>query len=113
MKIEDIVDILNKYIEDKRRDNSILTSGHLVLQRIVTSHPTFKAYKSYELLLWFVKDRKKYKVLTIKEIAKVIDGQEDRIIRNISMQFCYLIFNLLNTDTYNEILTGIYKGKEE
>ena len=42
---EEIVNILNTYIETYRTDNNISSKSHLVLHRIMTPHETFKIYK--------------------------------------------------------------------
>ena len=60
MKAEDIIEGLNQSIEDKRDALKIKATGHLVLQRTVKPHQTFKAYKEYESIVWFVKGGKKY-----------------------------------------------------
>lgn len=110
MKAEDIIEGLNKHIEDRRKINNILTRGHLVLQRVITPNPTFKAYKSYEAILWFVKYNKKYRVITVKHTAKVIDGQEEKIEREVNMKLCHLIFNWIGSDQYSHIIKGEYNG---
>ena len=47
MRVEDIVEGFNKHIEEKRKELNINTKGHLVLQKLITPSPTFKAYKFY------------------------------------------------------------------
>lgn len=113
MKIEDIIEELNRYIENKRADEHISVNGHLVLQRTVFPNSTFKAYKSYEIILWFVKDKKKYKVLSLKHTAKVVDGREEGVNKIMDKQFCYLIIDWLNSDSYNEVLMGTFKKEEQ
>ena len=110
MKAEDIIEGLNKHIEDRRKISNILTKGHLVLQRVITPNPTFKAYKSYEAILWFVKCGKKYRVITVKQTAKVLDGQEERIEREVNIELCHLIFNWVSSDYYRQVIEGEYKG---
>ena len=113
MKIEDIIEELNRYIENKRVDEHISTNGHLVLQRTMFPNSTFKAYKSYEIILWFVKDKKKYRVLNLQHTAKVIDGQEEGVKKIMDKQFCYSIISWLHSDTYNSVLTGTFKEEEQ
>lgn len=110
MKAEDIIEGLNKHIEDRRKIGNILTRGHLVLQRVITRNPTFKAYKSYEAILWFVKCGKKHRVITVKHTAKVIDGQEESIEREVNIELCHLIFNWIDSDFYRQVIKGEYNG---
>lgn len=113
MKTEDIIEGLNRYIEDKREVLKIKTTGHLVLQKTVKPHQTFKAYKEYEFVIWFVKGGKKYRVITVKETAKVIDGQEETIMREMNVKLSRLIFNWIGSDFYEQVINGEYNGIKE
>lgn len=113
MKAEDIIEGLNQSIEDKRDALKIKATGHLVLQRTVKPHQTFKAYKEYEFIVWFVKGGKKYRVITVKETAKVIDGQEETMIRRMNVELSRLIFNWIGSDFYEQVINGEYNGIKE
>lgn len=110
MKIEDIIEGLNQSIEDKRDALKIKTTGHLVLQKTINAHPTFKAYKEYEFTIWFVKNSKKYRVITLKETAKVLEGQEESIIRRMNVGLSRMIFNWINSNFYEQVIKGEYNG---
>lgn len=113
MKAEDIIEGLNQSIEDKRDTLKIKTTGHLVLQRTVKPHQTFKAYKEYESIVWFVKGGKKYRIITVKETAKVLDGQEEIMIRRMNVELSRLIFNWIGSDFYEQVINGEYNGIKE
>lgn len=113
MKAEDIIEGLNRSIEDKRHELKINTTGHLVLQRTVKPHQTFKAYKEYKFVIWFVKGGKKYRVITIKETAKVLDGQEESMIRRVNVELSRLIFNWIGSNFYEQVIKGEYNGISE
>ena len=110
MKAEDIIEGLNRSIEDKRDALKIKTTGHLVLQRTVKPHQTFKAYKEYEFVIWFVKNDKKHRVITLKETAKVLDGQEESMIRRMNVELSRLIFNWVGSNFYEQVIKGEYNG---
>ena len=110
MRVEDIVEGLNSHIENKRALLGIKTNGHLVLQKSNSPHPTFKAYKEYNYSLWFVKNRNKTRVITINIVDKVLEGQEDSIIRRMNIELCVNVFNMIGTDIYNKIISGEYVG---
>lgn len=113
MKAEDIIEGLNQSIEDKRDALKIKATGHLVLQRTVKPHQTFKAYKKYESIVWFVKGGKKYRIITVKETAKVLDGQEEIMIRRMNVELSRLIFNWIGSDFYEQVINGEYNGIKE
>ena len=113
MKAEDIIEGVNRSIEDKRYELKIKTTGHLVLQKTVKPHQTFKAYKEYEFVIWFVKGGKKYRVITVKETAKVLDGQEETIMRRMNVELSRLIFNWIGCSFYEQVIKGEYNGVSE
>ena len=113
MKAEDIIEGLNQSIEDKRDALKIKTTGHLVLQRTVKPHQTFKAYKEYKFVVWFVKDSKKYRVIRLTWTAKVLDGQEETVLREINIRLSRLIFNWIGSDFYEAVIKGEYNGVSE
>lgn len=110
MKTEDIIEGLNRSIEDKREIFKIKTTGHLVLQKTVKPYQTIKAYKEYEFVIWFVKGEKRYRVITIKKTAKVIDGQEETIMREMNAELSRLIFNWIGCNFYEQVIKGEYNG---
>lgn len=110
MKAEDIIEGLNRSIEDRRDTLKIKTTGHLVLQRTVKQRQTFKAYKEYESIIWFVKNGKKYAVITVKETAKVLDGQEETMIRRMNVELSRLIFNWIGCNFYEQVIKGEFNG---
>ena len=113
MRVEDIIEGLNLHIEVKRRDNKIDAKGHLVMQKEIKVNPTFKAYKEYTYTIWFVKNRKSHRVLTVQQSARVLEGYEDIITRQLNTMLCQSIFNWIGSDSYNEIIKGEYNGISE
>lgn len=110
MKIEDIIEGLNLHIEDRRSIKNISSKGHLVLQRIIEPHPTFKAYKTYKAILWFVKGKNKHIVIELSHSAKVLDGQEESMCQYINTELCRLIFNWIGSDSYEDVIQGELKS---
>ena len=106
MKAEDIIEGLNKHIETKRSERGIENVGHMVLQKEIMPHSSFKVYKIYKYTLWFTKRGKSYKVITVQHTAKVPDGQEENMLST-------LIFNWIGSDFYEAVIKGEYNGVSE
>ena len=88
MKAEDIVEGLNRHIETKRLENGIKKDiGHLVLQKEILPHHTFKVYKNYRYTLWFIKNKKSYQVISFQQSHKVLKEIEDNIIKKVNITF--------------------------
>lgn len=113
MRAEDIVEGLNRHIEDKRSERSIISRGHLILQRVIEPHPTFKAYKTYKAILWFVKGKNRHIVISFSHSAKVLEGQEESTQQYINTELCHLIFNWIDSSFYEEVIKGEYNGISE
>lgn len=110
MKTEDIVEGLNRHIEEQRVKRNIISHGHLVFQLSITPYNTIKAYKKYEAVVWFVKDKLKHRVLTIVQVAKVIEGEDKHIIKILNIEMSKMMFSFVGTEAYNQIIEGIYDG---
>lgn len=113
MKAEDIIEGLNLHIETKRKDRGIKTIGHLVLQKEIMPHSSFKAYKIYRYTLWFAKKGKSYKVITVQHTAKVLDGQEENMLREMNIMLSTLIFDWIGSDFYEAVIKGEYNEVSE
>ena len=113
MKAEDIVEGLNRHIEDRRSQRDISSKGHLVLQRVIEPHPTFKAYKTYKAVLWFVKEKDRHIVISLSHSAKVLEGQKEPMQQYINTELCHLIFNWIGSSFYEEVIRGEYNGISE
>lgn len=113
MKAEDIIEGLNLHIETKRKDRGIKTTGHLVLQKEIMPHSSFRVYKIYKYTLWFTKRGKSYKVMKIQHTAKVPDGQEENMLREMNIMLSTLIFNWIGSDFYEAVIKGEYNGVSE
>lgn len=110
MKLEDIIEGLNRSIEAKRENKYKDAKGHLIVQRIITAHPTFKAYKICETILWFVSGKHKYRVITLKDTAKILEGKEEKWLKQFDIEFCELIFNWIGSNFYEQVVKGEYNG---
>ena len=113
MKAEDIIEGLNLHIETKRKDRGIKTTGHLVLQKEIMSHSSFKAYKIYKYTLWFVKKGKAYEVIVLQYTEKVLDGQEENMNRKMNIMLSNMIFNWIGSNFYEAVIKGEYNGVSE
>lgn len=109
MIIEDVIESLNKHIETKRLENGIKKDiGHLVLQKEILPHHTFKVYKNYRYTLWFIKNKKPYQVISFQQSHKVLKENEDDVTKKVDITFIELIFNWIGTNDYNKIIEGEY-----
>lgn len=113
MKAEDIIEGLNKHIEIRRDERGIENVGHIVLQREIIPHSSFKVYKTYKYTLWFTKRGKSYKVMKIQHTAKIPDGQEENMLREMNIMLSTSIFNWIGSDSYESVIKGEYNGVSE
>ena len=104
---------LNKHIETKRSERGIENVGHMVLQKEIIPHSSFKVYKIYRYTLWFTKRGKSYRVITVQHTAKVPDGQEENMLREMNIMLSTLIFNWIGSDFYEAVIKGEYNGVSE
>lgn len=113
MSIVEIIEVLNKYINSLRAIHSLPVKGmqHLVSQFTITPHSTFKAYKEYELMLWAVTKKDKYKVLS--SYIKGNSTKEEQLIKEVEQEFILKLFDLLrDKHKLEDIVYGEYSHTE-
>ena len=113
MQIEDLIEAFNLTISQYRKSNSIDNRGHVVLQKNIEQNSTFRAYKTYVRTLWYVNGRNKYIIFKVSHTDKVLDGQEEKIIKAVDMQLAVALFEFMSTEYYDQIIKGEYYGGAE
>lgn len=106
MKIEDVIEGLNSYLDLNRKDKN--HKGHFVLQKRATTNETFKAYKLYIYTLWYVSKNTKAEILNVQYSGKVVEGNDISVLNFLNIELCKSIFNFVNSDIYNKIINGEY-----
>ena len=113
MQIEDLIEAFNLTISQYRRLHNIDSKSHIVLQKNIEQNNTFKAYKTYVRTLWYVNGRNKYIILKVSHTDKVLDGQEEKIIKAVDIQLSIALFEFMRTEYYNQIINEEYYGGAE
>ena len=104
MRLEDLVILLNK--QDFMKE---LPEGRFVLQRKASdASETFKAYKNYEITLWFVflKENKKIDLLKCVKIIKMTNGFEAEEIESLELNFTSWLFKMLYSKEITSLILG-------
>lgn len=113
MQIEDLIEAFNLTISQYRKSNNIDNKSHIVLQKNIEQNSTFKAYKTYVRTLWYVNGKNKYVILKVSHTDKVLDGQEEKIIKAVDMQLAAALFEFIDTEYYDQVRKGEYYGGAE
>lgn len=108
MKTEEIVKALNNEVNRLRTSKNKEIKSIFILQRNIEMDPIFKAYKKYSARLWYVENRKKYPIITIELIEKVIDGKDDHVIKALNINLLTKLFEFQTTDDWKNIIEGKY-----
>lgn len=108
MRLEDLVMIINRQDFMKQ-----LPEGKFVLQRKMSdASGTFKAYKKYEITLWFVflKENKKIDILKDVKILKMLSGIESEEMEALELNFTSWLFKMLYSKEITSLILG---GKKD
>ena len=107
MKIQDIIEGLNKHIEEIRRGCKISTKGHIVLHKTIEPC-SFKAYKKYSAELIYVNPTTKSKasIGKVDIVDKVLEGQEEKMLSKVTIDLVQLILKFVNSDLFDKIIKG-------
>ena len=106
MQIEDITNILNKYLEDKRTQEKLNIKGHFVVKRnIETMKPPI--YKKFIIELYYVTPvQDQIEIFTINITDKCTSGSEEIYWMKLSNEYLLNIFNLMRSETFNKLIYG-------
>ena len=113
MQVEDLIEAFNLTISQYRKLNNIDSKSHIVLQKNIEQNNTFKAYKTYVRTLWYVNGRNKYIIFKVSHTDKVLDGQEEKIIRAVDTLLAVALFEFMDTEYYDQVRKGEYYGGAE
>ena len=107
MKIQDIIEGLNRHIEDIRKELGVQVKGHIVLHKTIEPCK-FKAYKKYSAELFYVDTKIKNKIslgkVAIQDI--VLEGQEEKILSKITIELVQLILRFNKSELFDKIIKG-------
>ena len=105
MQIEDITNILNKYLEDKRVQEKLNIKGHFVVKRnLETMKPPI--YKKFIIELYYVTPVQDKEIFTIMNTDKCPSGSEYIYWENLSKEYLLYVFNLIRTETFTKLIYG-------
>lgn len=111
MILEDIIECLNKHIQSRRDELNIKNKSFLVLQRSSKCHSQFKVYKEYNSTIWLVTNSSRVPILTINHIARVVNGDENKVKDIIDQKLMIMIFDMVHSNSYTDIINGTYKAQ--
>ena len=106
MQIEDITNVLNKYLEDKRTQEKLNIKGHFVVKRnIKTMKPPI--YKKFIIELYYVTPvQEQIEIFTINITDKCPIGSEEVYWIKLSNEYIFNVFNLIRSETFNKLIYG-------
>ena len=105
MQIENITNILNKYLENKRTQEKLNIKGHFVVKRnLETMKPPI--YKKFIINLYYVTPVQDKELFTIMSTNKCQSGSEGAYWENLSKEYLLYVFNLIRTETFNKLIYG-------
>lgn len=106
MRVEDVIEGLNRHIEYIRKTNNIDAKSHLVLKKVINTNPSFKAYKEYIYTVWNVSKEGKHEVSNFVLLERVISGQEETLNRKMAIGLCESLFAWIRTEDFNKVVMG-------
>ena len=106
MQIEDITNILNKYLEDKRTQEKLNIKGHFVVKRnIKTMKPPI--YKKFIIELYYITPvQDQIEIFTINLTDKCPSSSEEVYWIKLSNEYLFKVFNLIKSETFNKLIYG-------
>lgn len=108
MKTDEIVVALNVELFNERKKMGSTCEGQFMIRRTIEEVPTFKAYKQYQVQLWYIQDRKKFLILGESITDRVILNDDEFIIKTLNTRFLVAVFQLQKSTSWEKIIKGEY-----
>lgn len=108
MKTDEIVGALNIELFNERKKIGSTCKGQFIIRRTIEEVPTFKAYKQYQVQLWYIQDRKKFQILVESITDRVILNEDELILKNLNTRFLVAVFQLQKSTSWEKIIRGEY-----
>jgi hypothetical protein len=113
MKLEDIIEHINKTINIERRKSEINCDTRLIVHR-KTIPTKINAYKEVQCIIWLVGTNIKYPLLTIKTTARLVTDTEKETIKEATESAVFgELCRLLTLGIFNKIVKGEFYGDEQ
>ena len=107
MRIEDVVESLNQYIEEIRKSKLLEAKSFLVLKRHIEPSEHFKAYKVAIVEIFVVNGPTNYILTTHSYQGRLVSSQEE-VLLDLERQVVKTLFGIVNTDIFDKIVKGEY-----
>ena len=106
MHIEDITNILNKYLGYKRTQEKLNIKGHFVVKRnIKTMKPPI--YMKFIINLYYVTPiQDQREIFTINITDKCPNSSEETYWIKLSNEYLLKVFNLIISETFSKLIYG-------
>lgn len=100
INIEDVVGCLNHYITNLYND-----VGFFVLQKKIVPDNTFKSYKKFTYIVWYVVKGCKQEVLILEQANRCIsEEQEVKLLNIMDKDLIYNLFRFIKSDKFENII---------
>ena len=108
MRIEDVVESLNQYIEEIRKSKLLEAKSFLVLKRHIEPSEHFKVYKVAIVEIFVVNGPTNYILTTHSYQGRLVSSQEEEVLLDLERQVVKTLFGIVNTDIFDKIVKGEY-----
>lgn len=102
MEAADIVEALNQYHEEQG------IGGQFVLHKTIEPNETVKAYKRFEFIVWFIKDKNKIRTVTVSFTGRVVSDREAELAdKHLCISLSKALFKFISSNDYAKIVYGV------
>lgn len=112
MSIEEIIEVYNRYIQEERNFLNIKDSSKLIIHKNISINTSFKAVKTFEIILYLLKDNKTYEVGTVSLTRKSTIEEHNKYIKEAELKLVEILISIVQIDMFRNIIDGTFKGTE-
>ncbi len=111
MGIEDIIELVNQDIEQKRREANITSGSFLAARKFSKGITSVKTFKEITVEIWLIGKNKREVVLKYITKKHLTSKNKDEVKRDVELAITKeLIRTISNSEVYNKLIQDTYEG---
>ena len=102
MKIEEMADAINQYLDKLRQESNSDKRSYFVVRKHQEPVENFKAFKQFTIELWLIDKDSKSKIITTQVTGRMVEGRDELFLKQVDKDFVMQLIDFMVTDKLKE-----------
>lgn len=102
MKVEEMADAINQYLDTLRQESNSDKRSYFVVRKHQKPVENFKAFKQFTIELWLIDKDSKSRIITTQVTGRMVEGRDELFLKQIDREFIIQLIDFINTGKLKE-----------